>query len=222
MSFILDALRKSESERQVQDTPGFADVPQATQRSPQPVWVWAIGALLAVNILVLIGVLLRPDSNPSQPAIVDTRATEAPPLRNEEPVPVEVIRETPPKVVATALPANSESTSDTQAAAPISTAVETNPTPRAKRIVSQPRSGPAVRDGLKSLNELRAAGLLQLGDLHIDIHVYSEQIEDRFVFVNMRKYKERATLDEGPLIREITPDGVVLEHSGIRFLLPRE
>jgi hypothetical protein len=38
----------------------------------------------------------------------------------------------------------------------------------------------------------------------------------------MSKYKERATLDEGPVVREITPDGVVLEHLGMKFLLPRE
>jgi hypothetical protein len=38
----------------------------------------------------------------------------------------------------------------------------------------------------------------------------------------MSRYKENATLVEGPEIREITPDGVILEHIGTRFLLPRE
>ena len=65
-------------------------------------------------------------------------------------------------------------------------------------------------------------GLLQLPDLHLDIHVYSNIPEDRFVFVNMSKYKERGTLDEGPVVREITPDGVILEYLGTGFLLPRE
>jgi hypothetical protein len=58
--------------------------------------------------------------------------------------------------------------------------------------------------------------------MHLDIHVYSSESEDRFVFVNMSKYKERATLDEGPVVREITPDGVILEYLGTKFLLPRE
>jgi general secretion pathway protein B len=61
-----------------------------------------------------------------------------------------------------------------------------------------------------------------LPDLHLDIHVYSDQPADRFVFINMKKYKENSTLTEGPGVREITPDGVVLEHAGTAFLLPRD
>jgi hypothetical protein len=38
----------------------------------------------------------------------------------------------------------------------------------------------------------------------------------------MSKYKEGGTLDEGPVVREITPDGVILEYLGTGFLLPRE
>ena len=93
MSFILDALRKSEAERQVQDTPGFADVPHAPQRAPQPVWVWAIGALLAVNILVLIGVLLRSDAGLTPPLAADTSVTDVLPARIKEPAPDGVVNE---------------------------------------------------------------------------------------------------------------------------------
>ena len=69
---------------------------------------------------------------------------------------------------------------------------------------------------------MRANGLLQLPDLHLDIHVYSATPAERFVFINMSRYRENATLDEGPKVQEITPDGVMLEHQGMRFLLPRE
>ncbi len=81
---------------------------------------------------------------------------------------------------------------------------------------------PAVTEGLPTLRELRAAGRLQLPEMHLDIHVYSGQPDDRFVFVNMSKYEEGATLNEGPRISEITPDGVVLDYLGTRFLLSRE
>jgi general secretion pathway protein B len=81
---------------------------------------------------------------------------------------------------------------------------------------------PTVTEGLATFNDLRAQGVLQLPDMHLDIHVYSGQPEDRFVFVNMSKYKEQAALAEGPVIREITPDGVVLDYYGTAFLLPRE
>ena len=63
---------------------------------------------------------------------------------------------------------------------------------------------------------------MQLPELHLDIHVYSGEPSERFVFVNMVKYKERGKLAEGPTITEIVPEGVVLDYLGTRFLLPRE
>ena len=59
-------------------------------------------------------------------------------------------------------------------------------------------------------------------DLHLDIHVYSGQPAERFVFINMTKYKENATLNEGPVVKQITAEGVVLGYQGTDFLLPRE
>ncbi len=59
-------------------------------------------------------------------------------------------------------------------------------------------------------------------DLHLDIHVFSEVPADRFVFINMNKHREGSATAEGPVVREIRSDGVVLEHQGRVFLLPRE
>ena len=63
---------------------------------------------------------------------------------------------------------------------------------------------------------------MSLPDLHVDIHVFSEVASDRFVFINMNKHKEGSQLSEGPLVKEITPDGVVLSMNGTTFLLPRD
>lgn len=75
---------------------------------------------------------------------------------------------------------------------------------------------------MPSLVELRANGTLQLPDLHVDIHVYSDVPSERFVFINMNKYQERSQLDEGPVVDEITSDGVILDYLGTTFLLPRD
>jgi general secretion pathway protein B len=72
------------------------------------------------------------------------------------------------------------------------------------------------------MDELRADGSLRLPELHLDIHVYSEKPAERFVFINMGKYKEGDRLAEGPAVREIRPDGVVLDQGGTRFLMPRQ
>jgi hypothetical protein len=79
-----------------------------------------------------------------------------------------------------------------------------------------------VVDGPPTFSELRADGTLNMRDLHLDIHVFSMTPSERFIFVNMNRYREGATLEEGPRVAEITPEGVILEYTGMRFLLPRE
>ena len=59
MSFILDALKKSELERQRQSVPGLVDSGVARPRSRLPAWAIALALLLAVNLLVLLFVLTR-------------------------------------------------------------------------------------------------------------------------------------------------------------------
>ena len=59
MSFILDALKKSELERQRQNVPGLVDSGVAKPRPRLPTWAIALGLLLGVNLLVLLFVLMR-------------------------------------------------------------------------------------------------------------------------------------------------------------------
>ena len=66
MSFILDALRKSEIERQRQTGPSMAEFPVARTDRRLPVALLAIGFLLAVNLAVVLFFMLR-----------DSRAPEA-------------------------------------------------------------------------------------------------------------------------------------------------
>ena len=53
MSFILDALKKSETDRQRQHTPALFEVKVAAPRRRFPVWVAALGLLLYGAIVVL-------------------------------------------------------------------------------------------------------------------------------------------------------------------------
>lgn len=75
---------------------------------------------------------------------------------------------------------------------------------------------------LPTYQEVQARGLINAAPLHVDIHVYSETADDRFVFVNMAKHTEGSRLKEGPVVEEIVPEGVILEMDGTRFLLPRD
>ena len=58
--------------------------------------------------------------------------------------------------------------------------------------------------------------------LRLDVHVYADRPERRFVLINMNKYREGDQLAEGPSLEAITTTGVVLAHGGERFRMDRD
>lgn len=111
MSFILDALRKSEHERQRKAGPALADVPVAATRSRTNTWATAAIALLVVNLAALGLLLLRkaneaPASTASLPEAA-AKATE-PALPAAPPVPPATMVQgpaEPPPMLRPAVPA---------------------------------------------------------------------------------------------------------------------
>ena len=216
MSFILDALKKSENERQQQSDSEFATVPSGSDSPGMPRWLWVLGALLVVNAVVVTGLLLRPDT----PAIGTTVAQPSATTGGAVP-------ETPSTVTESA-PAPSQSFAERidaaredQAARATPEPAVTSPAPviETRPVAAAQAENPAL---LPSIQEVVANGTLQLPPMHIDIHVYSDTPSDRFVFINMNKYRESERLDEGPVVLEITRDGVVLAHRGTEFFLSRD
>jgi hypothetical protein len=59
MSFILDALRKSENERQRDATASLSRAPLATVRHRTPAWIWVLIAMLSLSLLVLAAIWWR-------------------------------------------------------------------------------------------------------------------------------------------------------------------
>ena len=201
MSFILDALKKSETERQQQTGAEFSAVPSGSGDSQSFKWLWILALLLLVNIVVLVGVLMRPDGAADESA---------------------AIGDAPPQQAQTTEPSFQEKVAAAKQNQPelaIAPAAEQEPQP--EPVASRPATrSPAAR--VLTIDEVRLNGTLQITDLHLDIHVYSDDPGERFVFINMAKHREQSKLEEGPVVVEIRPDGVVLEHQGTTFLLPRE
>jgi len=218
MSFILDALKKSETDRQQRSTAEFAGIPASSdRRQGPPAWLWVVGGLLLINLAVLVGILLRPDPGPIEPAREEAAVRILP--QADEPAATEPVTQSEAfaRQVATArenAPPREEPAVDAAAPPPTALATPSVPAARARQRVDTA--------SLPTLQEVKANGSLALPDLHVDIHVYSENAQDRFVFINMVKHKEGSRLAEGPLVQEITPDGVILSQSGIAFLLPRD
>jgi general secretion pathway protein B len=248
MSFILDALKKSENERQRQVGPSLADVQVRERRSNKPWWVVAVAALLVLNLGVLLVVLMRDGDAKSSapPAQRESAATAASDTRAGTQVPLpasasRMPRGNPPSVASTdpsvhALAdevGSAESNAGASADPQLAAAGNVPDGPPLVRPIQAPAVAPATipaqaaahpaddQEVLPTPMDLAASGT-SLPELHLDIHVYSAKPAERFVFVNMRKYTEGQALKEGPTLERITSDGAILNQHGLRFLLPRQ
>jgi general secretion pathway protein B len=219
MSFILEALRKSELERQRQTAPGIAEFPVARADRRLPVALVAIGALLALNIGVVLFFVLRETQAPA------AQATPAP-------APVRMSMTSGP--AAPTRPASApapiddyvpgEELADVPAEEYGEPATLPPDAPDPTLLPDPPTSAPDVRyteappAPIATLPAEATAGLPQLS---VDLHVFAENPAKRAVFINGRRYVQGAQIAEGPVVEEITREGAVLSHRGRRFLLPR-
>lgn len=218
MSFILDALKKSEMERQRQATPGLVESGIVRPRPRLPVWAIALCALLAVNLIVLIVMLTRGSLRGAAPPAAGP-ASAAPATAHFSPLdaPPEYAPEIPVAAAPVPPPAG--------ASKPASAGIPASPNARTvhrRDPVLTNDDYKAGEEALPTINEINLTGAQALPDLHLDVHVYATQPAERFVFINMRKYHEGAMLQEGPTIERIRRDGVILNYQGLRFLLPRQ
>ena len=255
MSFILDALKKSESDRQRQTGPSLFEVKVAPPRRALPVWAVAIAILLGINIVVISWMLLRRPAAPQQSAAVSNAPAAAQPAPQSNAPPSGTASVAPPPSgpapsgQAPSRPAPSASLAQAQAQAP---AAASGPG-RAGSSPDQPPAAPEASDtggktaappgdnsaddapAVQPASGSGAAGtagedlpLYQqivssagLPALHLDLHVFADRPQDRFVMINMHRLGEGDSLPSGVQVDAIRPDGVVLSYHGTRFLLPR-
>jgi general secretion pathway protein B len=221
MSFILDALKKSEIERQRQASPGLVEIPVSARR-PFPVWALALSVLLVINIAVLTGVLMR-NKAPPAPAAPAKLARTAQAAADQAPPAVEHF--SPLAAAPVYAPEITEPVPAPLAAAPHPAAPRDAPRPLAHRadpVLTTQDSEPDADELLPSISQVNLTGAQALPELHLDVHVYATRPADRFVYINMRKYHEGNALQEGPVVERIRRDGVVLSFQGLRFILPRQ
>jgi general secretion pathway protein B len=254
MSFILDALKKSELERQRQTIPGLMDAHPLKRRTRFPVWAVALVVLLGVNLAVLLLVLLRgsprvTDAAPTPVPALPVASATAPPAARGAPLPAASAPQEPAAAAtrAAAIAPQEAPVAATLAAsaAPHQPAVAAMRRPagaapgaapeRAAEHFS-PMAAPAhTRDPvlnsapekpddevLPTISEIDLSSQPPLPDLHLDVHVFAARPADRFVYIDMRKYREGAALADGLTLERIRRDGVVLNYRGLRFVLPRQ
>jgi general secretion pathway protein B len=251
MSFILDALKKSEQERERQQQPAIVDLPVGRRDRAQPLWLWIVIGLLLINCVLLLVMWWRSSDAPAPVATAPANAsssvaavtnTPAASLNNSvsrmpAPTPAEV-RPLQDEVSDTTAEPEETVAEDSEPASP----PLVRPLSGLERAVAQQDamanrlktdslsrgSGLPVQnnipnaENLPTLDSLGSSGGLNLPPLRLDVHVYSSVPAERFAFINGRKYSEGQALSEGPLVERISQDGVVLSYRNQRFVLPRQ
>lgn len=238
MSFILDALKKSENDRQRQAAPALFEVKVAAPRRKFPIWAAGLAILFGVNVFALGWVLLR-DSGAAAPAApapapagpaVQPAATGAPPGMIT--VPATVTIPTTVNIPVSAAPSVTVGSADRAldgpfVEEPVLSGSGTPVPPDYNANDYAPAITPAEADvlaaarragGMPSRDEVIAQGV-QIPELRLDLHVYAVNPADRFVFINMRKLREGDSLPEGVRVESITQTGAQLWYRGTRFSL---
>jgi general secretion pathway protein B len=238
MSFILDALKKSESDRQRQSGPALFEVKVAPPRTRLPLWAIAIAVLLVVNLGIVMWMLMRHStrvaaSNAAPGPVPAAQAAAAPaavsaatPATAPAAAPGAVPPAAAPTITAAtgaapalaASPTRSSTAGATQEGNPddYAPAQDPGPAPLGGRVQRGTASGVTLYQDAAT-----AAGT-QIPQLRLDLHVFAARAQDRFVMINMHKVHEGDTLPEGVHVDSITPEGAVLSYNGSRFLLPRD
>lgn len=101
---------------------------------------------------------------------------------------------------------------------------DTKPTPPADT-TPKPKpaaAGRAATPPLPLVWELPYSTRKDLPKLDLTMHVYSDVPDDRFVVIEGERHGEGDDLGDGVILREIRPDGMVLDYKGQQFLFPRD
>jgi general secretion pathway protein B len=219
MSFILDALRKSERERQRKLQPGIASMQVHKPRRGAGFWIPLVALLVGINLSLVFVMWVMGDRQ--QPAVTNTSPTAEVPAPQPELQPTLDSRPNPqPESSVSAQPAG-QMTPGQELDTLVSGGSGTLTTLQKQSDIYYANASEEF-DNLPSMELLILQNVISLEPLRLDIHVYSQKPAERFVFINMAKYTEGDLLAEGPKLITINEAGVVLLHQGHEFQVTRE
>lgn len=219
MSYILDALKKADTERERRAVPGLHAQADGgfgvSERRGGLAWGRvAVGAI--VLLVALLGWLWAGRSEPT-PAAAPTPqpVAQAVPTPTPQPMPAPVASP-PPAAMPAPMPA---APAPTQAPiahiAPPAPPATASPTPKA---AAAPASAPEAR--VPARNELAPELRAALPPLNVSGAVYAPQPAGRMLFVNGMVLREGDALGDGLSVERIGPTSSVLVFRGQRFTLP--
>jgi len=220
MSFILDALKKSESERKRQGGPALLEMRVSPPRRGLPMWAVLIAIALLANLGILAYLLLRQPETTAIPVPVVTAPALATAPGTTPPAappaaaipPASVLPD--PATVTSALPPETR--------LPPANAADYEPAvPPRPAVNGAPSNATIAGDmGLPTMQDLNASGA-GIPALRLSLHAYDPIPANRYVLLNSARMREGETTAEGVRLERITEFGVVMSWRGRRFTLMR-
>ena len=218
MSYILDALRRADAERERGTVPGIhaQQVPGASPPpgdAPSP-WPWAAGGAGLLLLGGLAWLWLAPDAPPA--AMEATVATWTPPLEPAtQPAPVPA--PAPPAAAPAAPPVVSLppiESRHTLAGPPAARVAATKPA-----AASAAHAASAADAPVPSLQDLPEALRQQIPALTIGGSIYSDDPANRFLIINGQVVHEGHPVAPGLVLEQIRLKAAVLRFKGQRFVV---
>ncbi len=201
MSYILDALKKSEQDRGKGAVPGVQTVHSSSlnyRQEKKPVWPWFLLALVAINMVAVIYFIQSKDSKQPVAAIHPETIIETPVQKKQvvtTPTPTPTtVTSTPPAVVVAQKEAPAFEPQVIQQTEPIEPIFET-----------------------VDLYDLPLNVRQHIPALEFSAHVYSTNPLQRSLVINGRFMEEGSQINNELVLTEITSDGAVFDFQGYRF-----
>ena len=221
MSYILDALRRADAERERGNVPGLhtqpAPVPHADdgRAGRAPAWVWPAAGVAVAVIAALAWLALGRDSTPPERLAQAPVAPQVvpPPLPAALPAPI-----TAPAAVqsASAAPTPREATAaPPRKPAPVVTAAPAKP-PRAASATAAATTTTTAESRLYKPTELPEEVRKEVLALVVGGAMYSQTPANRMLIINGQLFHEGDTLAPGLTLEQIKLKSAVLKLKGYR------
>ena len=233
MSYILDALRRSEQERAPVDglsigrhDPGPGLLPPRRAMAYAAPIVGALALVGGVYLLWAQPFLNRspaatdaPSADSASIAAIAQEPVTAPP----PPAAAPTFKPVPTPGASTAAPKPTpvrDLVEQTRISRPAQSLV-TEPPARRVAAVQAPAALPPAVDNVPFLRSLGPELRQALPEMVVNIHVYAASAAERILYINNRPYQAGDKLRDDIVVEEIVADGAVLSYRGQRFKLPR-
>ncbi len=228
MSYILDALRKSQQLRHPGSAPGpRGAVHNISLSLPSSGWWVVTGFILLLGLLAAVLIFWRSTVGNIPPVPAATPVAGMPATKPDP----AVAEKKPPPVEYPATNTGVVRDLAEEARVPVYIAPESPSVVRAAREAVVPRrrmptpnnapAVPVVPDDTPLLQQMPAEFQRALPPMTVTIHVYSDSESQRILFINNREYHQGDQIEGGIRVEGIVPDGVVLTYQGQRFKLSR-